>query len=162
MRQSASVTYRYHYRLRCGAVRCVQCEKMKSYDELHCIAQVFLSRTHSLSLSALDSDSFLSVSVSLFLCLCLSVPPSRAVESVIVLKMLFFSFFKTLVNEQVQVELRNGVILKGTLTSVVQYLNVKLNNIIVYEGVKYPQLGALKNCFIRGSVIRCEMSYCSN
>lgn len=68
--------------------------------------------------------------------------------------MLFFSFFKTLVNEQVAVELKNGVILKGTLISVDQYLNVKLDNISVDEGVKYPQLGALKNCFIRGSVIR--------
>lgn len=74
-------------------------------------------------------------------------------------KMLFFSFFKTLVNEQVQVELKNGVILKGTLTSVDQYLNVKLNNITVDESVKYPQLGALKNCFIRGSVIRCVLIY---
>eukprot|EP01033_Poteriospumella_lacustris_P018565 gene18565-13369_t len=50
--------------------------------------------------------------------------------------------------------MKNGVILKGVLVSVDQYLNVKLNNISVDEGVQYPQLGALKNCFIRGSVIR--------
>lgn len=68
--------------------------------------------------------------------------------------MLFFSFFKTLVNERVSVELKNGVILQGTLISVDQYLNIKLNDISVDAGVQYPQLGALKNCFVRGSVIR--------
>lgn len=44
--------------------------------------------------------------------------------------------------------------MRGTLVSVDQYLNLKLNNITVDAGVQYPQLGALKNCFIRGSVIR--------
>lgn len=68
--------------------------------------------------------------------------------------MLFFSFFKTLVGEEVSVELKNGVVLRGSLVSVDQYLNMKLNTIAVEDGVQYPQLGALKNCFIRGSVIR--------
>lgn len=68
--------------------------------------------------------------------------------------MLFFSFFKTLVGHEVTVELKNGVMIKGQLVSVDQYLNAKLKNISVEDGVKYPQLGALKNCFVRGSVIR--------
>jgi hypothetical protein len=35
-----------------------------------------------------------------------------------------------------------------------QYLNIKLNNVQVVDKQKYPQLLALKNCFIRGSVVR--------
>lgn len=68
--------------------------------------------------------------------------------------MLFFSFFKTLVGQQVVVELKNGISLQGELISVDQYLNVKLNKLTVAEEKKYPQLACLKNCFVRGSVIR--------
>ena len=67
---------------------------------------------------------------------------------------LFYSFFKTLVGKEVAVELKNDVVLTGTLHSVDQYLNVKLNNVKVVDKQKYPQLLALKNCFIRGSVVR--------
>ena len=42
----------------------------------------------------------------------------------------------------------------GTLHSVDQYLNVKLLNVKVVNPEKYPQLCALKNCFVRGSVVR--------
>ena len=35
-----------------------------------------------------------------------------------------------------------------------QYLNIKLTNVSVVNENKYPQLTALKNCFIRGSVVR--------
>jgi len=68
--------------------------------------------------------------------------------------MIFFSFFKTLVGQEVVVELKNGVTMRGVLVSVDQYLNVKLKSIGVDDAVTYPQLAALKNCFIRGSVIR--------
>ena len=44
--------------------------------------------------------------------------------------------------------------LTGTLHSVDQYLNVKLLNVQVVQPEKYPQLTALQNCFIRGSVVR--------
>jgi U6 snRNA-associated Sm-like protein LSm2 len=67
---------------------------------------------------------------------------------------LFYSFFKTLVGKEVAVELKNDVVLTGTLHSVDQYLNIKLNNVQVVDKQKYPQLLALKNCFIRGSVVR--------
>ncbi len=50
--------------------------------------------------------------------------------------------------------MKNDVVLTGTLLSVDQYLNVKLADINVVEGEKYPQLAAMKNCFIRGSVVR--------
>ena len=46
-------------------------------------------------------------------------------------KMLFFSFFKTLVGKELAVELKNDVVITGTLMSVDQYLNIKLNNINV-------------------------------
>lgn len=68
--------------------------------------------------------------------------------------MLFFSFFKTLVGKEIAVELKNDVVLTGTLHSVDQYLNIKLTNVSVVNEDKYPQLVALKNCFIRGSVVR--------
>ena len=73
-----------------------------------------------------------------------------------ILNMLFYSFFKTLVGKQVVVELKNNMCLSGTLHSVDQYLNVKLEGVAVAEGGAdiYPQLVAVKNCFIRGSVVR--------
>ena len=41
------------------------------------------------------------------------------------------------------------------LHSVDQYLNVKLTNVsVAVDKEKYPQLNALQNCFIRGSVVR--------
>jgi U6 snRNA-associated Sm-like protein LSm2 len=67
---------------------------------------------------------------------------------------LFFSFFKTLVGKEVAVELKNDVVLTGVLHSVDQYLNIKLTNVSVVNKDKYPQLTSLKNCFIRGSVVR--------
>ncbi|KAJ6446168.1 U6 snRNA-associated Sm-like protein LSm2 [Purpureocillium lavendulum] len=54
--------------------------------------------------------------------------------------MLFFSFFKTLIDHEVTVELKNDIQLKGTLKSVDQYLNIKLDDISVVEELKYPHL----------------------
>ncbi|OAA49874.1 U6 snRNA-associated Sm-like protein LSm2 [Beauveria brongniartii RCEF 3172] len=74
--------------------------------------------------------------------------------------MLFFrgggwnSFFKTLIEQEVTVELKNDIQLRGTLKSVDQYLNIKLDDISVMEELKYPHLSSVKNVFIRGSVVR--------
>ena len=68
--------------------------------------------------------------------------------------MLFFSFFKTLVGKEVAVELKNDIVLTGILLSVDQYLNIKLSNVSVVDVDKYPQLVSIKNCFVRGSVVR--------
>lgn len=46
------------------------------------------------------------------------------------------------------------MVLTGTLHSVDQYLNIKLLNVQVVQPEKYPQLTALQNCFVRGSVVR--------
>ena len=68
--------------------------------------------------------------------------------------MLFYSFFKTLVGKEVCVEMKNDVVLTGILLSVDQYLNVKLASVSVVDAESHPQLAAMKNCFIRGSVVR--------
>jgi len=69
-------------------------------------------------------------------------------------EMLFFSFFKTLIDHEVTVELKNDIQIRGTLKSVDQYLNIKLDEIQVVEELKYPHLSSVKNVFIRGSVVR--------
>lgn len=98
--------------------------------------------------------------------------------------MLFYSYFKTLTGREVTVELKNDVAITGTLHSVDQYLNVKLNGVRVAAPEKHPQvrgrrggwlvgrpakknhdlekqtthlptqLAAVRNVFIRGSVVR--------
>lgn len=64
------------------------------------------------------------------------------------------SFFKTLVNTVVIIELKNDIRIRGTLKSVDQYLNVKLEDIEVLDLVQYPHLSSVKNIFVRGSVVR--------
>ena len=64
------------------------------------------------------------------------------------------SFFKTLIDTTVTVELKNDIQIRGTLKSVDQYLNIKLDDITVVDEIKYPHLSAVKNVFIRGSVVR--------
>lgn len=68
--------------------------------------------------------------------------------------MLFFSFFKTLVDQEVTVELKNDIELKGTLKSVDQFLNLKIDNISCSNESKYPHLSSVRNIFIRGSTVR--------
>ena len=68
--------------------------------------------------------------------------------------MLFYSFFKTLIGKRVTVELKNNVEIEGTLISVDQYLNFKLQDITVKNRDKYPHLASVTNCFLRGSVVR--------
>ncbi|KAA8543201.1 hypothetical protein F0562_021304 [Nyssa sinensis] len=66
--------------------------------------------------------------------------------------MLFFSYFKDLVGREVTVELKNDLAIRGTLHSVDQYLNIKLENTRVVDQDKYPHMLSVRNCFIRGSV----------
>ncbi|XP_015753225.1 PREDICTED: U6 snRNA-associated Sm-like protein LSm2 isoform X2 [Acropora digitifera] len=69
-------------------------------------------------------------------------------------KMLFYSFFKSLVGKEVIVELKNDLSVHGTLDSVDQFLNIKLTDISLTDPDKYPHMLSVKNCFIRGSVVR--------
>ena len=50
------------------------------------------------------------------------------------------SFFKTLVDHEVTVELKNDICIKGVLKSVDQFLNIKLDEIQVVEELQYPHL----------------------
>ncbi|EAX03526.1 LSM2 homolog, U6 small nuclear RNA associated (S. cerevisiae), isoform CRA_b [Homo sapiens] len=61
---------------------------------------------------------------------------------------------KSLVGKDVVVELKNDLSICGTLHSVDQYLNIKLTDISVTDPEKYPHMLSVKNCFIRGSVVR--------
>lgn len=67
------------------------------------------------------------------------------------------SFFKTLTNQTVTIELKNDIRIRGILKSVDQYLNIKLDDIEVLDLAKYPHLSSVKNMFIRGSVVRYVM-----
>ena len=60
------------------------------------------------------------------------------------------SFFKTLVNHEVTVELKNDISVRVTLKSVDQYLNIKLDDISVVEEMKYPHLVRRGEHTIRG------------
>lgn len=71
--------------------------------------------------------------------------------------MLHYSFFKTLTNQTVTIELKNDIRIRGILKSVDQYLNIKLDDIEVLDLAKYPHLSSVKNMFIRGSVVRYVM-----
>ena len=66
--------------------------------------------------------------------------------------MLFYSFFKTLIGKEIQIELKNDIQITGILISVDHLLNVKINNIKVDEKIA-PQFQALTTCFIRGNTI---------
>ena len=55
------------------------------------------------------------------------------------------------------VELKNDIRIRGTLKSVDQYLNIKLDDVDVLDLDKYPHLSSVKNMFIRGSVVRYVM-----
>jgi len=80
--------------------------------------------------------------------------PSRTFSSAPATTMLFFSFFKTLVEHEITVELKNEVQIRGTLKSVDQYLNIKLDNAEAVDEMRWPHLCSTKDMFIRGSVVR--------
>ncbi|KIO32187.1 hypothetical protein M407DRAFT_111487 [Tulasnella calospora MUT 4182] len=68
--------------------------------------------------------------------------------------MLIFSVFKTLTDQEVVVELKNDLCITGVLKSVDQFLNIRLDAIKVMDEARHPHMMAVKNCFIRGSVVR--------
>ncbi|KAH3941692.1 U6 snRNA-associated Sm-like protein LSm2 [Parastagonospora nodorum] len=88
---------------------------------------------------------------------CSPTPPktrSQHLRKTISTTMLFFSFFKTLVEHEITVELKNEVQIRGTLKSVDQYLNIKLDNAEAVDEMRWPHLCSTKDMFIRGSVVR--------
>lgn len=53
---------------------------------------------------------------------------------------LFYKVFRTLEGKEVVVELKNDFALRGTLHSVDQYMNIKLENVSVVDEARFPQL----------------------
>mmetsp|Transcript_22277 Transcript_22277/g.63729 ORF Transcript_22277/g.63729 Transcript_22277/m.63729 type:complete len:99 (-) Transcript_22277:27-323(-) len=70
--------------------------------------------------------------------------------------MLFYSFFRELVERQalVTVELKDDLRITGNLQAADQFLNVTLANVTVSDPERYAHLLSIKNCFIRGPVVR--------
>jgi small nuclear ribonucleoprotein (snRNP)-like protein len=62
---------------------------------------------------------------------------------------LFFSYFKDLVGKEVTVELKNDLAIRGTLHSVDQYLNIKLENTRVVDQDKYPHMVLYSLCCLK-------------
>ncbi|KAJ2011007.1 hypothetical protein GGI06_004702, partial [Coemansia sp. S85] len=59
-----------------------------------------------------------------------------------------------LLGQHVTVELKNDLAIQGVLESVDQFLNFKLKDIKVVDEERYPHMLSVKNCFVRGSVVR--------
>jgi U6 snRNA-associated Sm-like protein LSm2 len=77
----------------------------------------------------------------------------------VALKGTFFSSFFTSLTRRDEKRRRREILntfvnITGTLQSVDQFLNIKLHDIDVVDKKRYPQLISVKNCFIRGSVVR--------
>lgn len=59
-----------------------------------------------------------------------------------------------MIGKQVTIELKNDMQISGILDSVDQFLNFKIADIKVVDEEKFPYMLSVKNCLIRGSVIR--------
>jgi U6 snRNA-associated Sm-like protein LSm2 len=64
------------------------------------------------------------------------------------------SFFKTLVEHEITVELKNEVQIRGTLKSVDQYLNIKLDNAEAVDELRWPHL--VSGAWMHGNIILTE------
>ena len=53
---------------------------------------------------------------------------------------LFYSFFKSMIGKDLKIELKNDLIITGTLLSVDQYLNFKLKDIHVDDEENFPHM----------------------
>ena len=61
--------------------------------------------------------------------------------------------FKSLKDRRVVIELKSGLRMSGTLLTVDQYHNVKLDDVQAEDPVHYPQFASVEHLFIRGSSI---------
>lgn len=60
--------------------------------------------------------------------------------SLLTLSQLIFSAFKTLTNQQVTIELKNDLAITGTLKSVDQFLNFRVDEIKVEDPERWPHM----------------------
>ncbi|KAH7827464.1 U6 snRNA-associated Sm-like protein LSm2 [Monocercomonoides exilis] len=67
---------------------------------------------------------------------------------------IFVSMFSQLIGQEITVELKNDLTIRGILQGVDQYLNLKLTNTSTLDTSRYPHMEYVKSCFVRGSVVR--------
>lgn len=68
--------------------------------------------------------------------------------------MLLYSFLKTMTDRELTIELKNDLKIKGTLKTVDQFHNIRIDDIQVLNPEQYPHLAAVRSLFIRGPSIR--------
>jgi small nuclear ribonucleoprotein (snRNP)-like protein len=61
--------------------------------------------------------------------------------------------FRSLVGAKVIVELKNHLVMKGTLQSSDDYLNLLLVEVEVLNAGSFPQLNRISEAFVRGSAV---------
>ncbi len=74
---------------------------------------------------------------------------------------LFHTFFQTLVGKVVVVELKNDLALRGTIHSVDQYMNFKLDGAEVVDKDRFPQLVRPAALFAGGACVT-MLSVCAS
>lgn len=68
--------------------------------------------------------------------------------------MLLYSFLKTITGQEVVLELKNDLKIRGVLRSVDQYHNLRVDRVEILNGELYPHLNAVTSLFIRGPTVR--------
>ena len=68
--------------------------------------------------------------------------------------MVFLQLFRTLEGKKVVVELRNDVVIEGTLQTADQFHNLRLIDVKVLHSADCPMLNCVSSLYIRGSTVR--------
>ena len=105
-----------------------------SSQALVCLARPSAARSPAAVLRPVCVESVVLISV----CMCRVLP--WLLLLCVWLAQHFFQFFKSLVGQEVIVELKNDLKLRGILHSVDQYLNIKLSNLTVDNAQQHPHL----------------------
>ena len=74
------------------------------------------------------------------------------------LRMLFFEYFKSQLNNEIIVNLKNDISISGILKNVDPFLNIKIENVIAISTNEFIKINKsitnIKLCSIRGSAIK--------
>lgn len=68
--------------------------------------------------------------------------------------MIFYMVFKKKINRKIVVELKNGLIVTGTLLSCDVFMNLKLNNIRIHDIKHFRGLEEISSLSLRGSSVK--------
>ncbi|KIY98701.1 putative U6 snRNA-associated Sm-like protein LSm2 [Monoraphidium neglectum] len=83
-----------------------------------------------------------------------AVLPKQRMRPMLPMLLLALKLLHLRAADEVTVELKNDLAITGVLHSVDQYLNIKLTSTRVVDEAKYPHMMSVRNCFVRGSVVR--------